>query len=259
MAITTKVFGTTPAGETVTQYILTNASGANVKIIDFGAIVTSIEVPDKNGVLGDVALGFDNMEGYIKDHGSMGETIGRYGNRIGKGQFTLDGVDYQLATNNGRNHLHGGNVGFSQKMWDITPVEGAESDSLKMHYVSPDGEENFPGTLDVTVTYTWNDMCDLIIRYEATTDKATLCNMTNHTYFNLAGHDLVDRGRVFLHANAQSAGCVALRIGIHNQHAPALGSHACGQIHTGGRLADAALLIGNCNNFSHVYKSSEFS
>ena len=189
MAITTKVFGTTPAGETVTQYILTNASGANVKIIDFGAIVTSIEVPDKNGVLGDVALGFDNMEGYIKDHGSMGETIGRYGNRIGKGQFTLDGVDYQLATNNGRNHLHGGNVGFGARMWEAKTAEGEHEDSVSFHRVSPDGEENYPGNLDVTVTYSWDEDCNLTIRYEATTDKATHCNLTNHTYFNLAGHD----------------------------------------------------------------------
>ena len=189
MAISTKVFGTTPAGETVTQYILTNASGANVKIIDYGAIVTSIEVPDKDGKLGDVALGFDNMEGYIKDHGSMGETIGRYGNRIGKGQFTLDGVDYQLATNNGRNHLHGGNVGFGARMWEAKITEGENEDSVAFHRISPDGEENYPGNLDVTVTYSWDEDCNLTIRYEATTDKATHCNLTNHTYFNLAGHD----------------------------------------------------------------------
>ena len=189
MAITTRVFGTTPAGETVTQYILTNASGANVKLIDFGAIVTSICVPDKNGELGDVALGFDTMEGYIKDHGSMGETIGRYGNRIGKGQFTLDGVHYQLATNNGNNHLHGGNVGFGARMWEATVIEGENEDKVAFHRVSPDGEENYPGNLDVTVTYGWDEDCNLTIRYEATTDKATHCNLTNHTYFNLAGHD----------------------------------------------------------------------
>ena len=189
MAITTKPFGQKPDGQAVTLYTMTNACGASVSVIDYGGIVTSICVPDKNGVLADVALGFDNLDGYLADHGCMGDTVGRYGNRIAAGRFTLDGVTYQLALNNGKNHLHGGNVGFSQKMWAITPVEGAGADSLKMHYVSPDGEENYPGTLDVTVTYTWDDACNLIIRYEATTDKATLCNMTNHTYFNLAGYD----------------------------------------------------------------------
>ena len=187
--ITVKPFGALPTGEAVSQYTMTNKCGASVSVIDYGGIVTSICVPDKNGVLGDVALGFDSLDGYLADHGCMGDTIGRYGNRIGKGRFTLDGVTYQLACNNGENHLHGGNVGFNKKMWAITPVEGSGCDSLKMHYVSPDGEENFPGTLDVTVTYMWDDACSLHITYEATTDKATLCNLTNHTYFNLAGHD----------------------------------------------------------------------
>ena len=189
MSITTKPFGQLPSGEAVTQYTMTNASGASVSVIDFGGILTNIFVPDRDGKLADVALGCDTLEGYLADHGCMGDTVGRYGNRIAKGQFTLDGVPYQLACNNGENHLHGGNVGFSQKMWTITPIENGNSDSLKMHYVSADGEENYPGTLDVTVTYTFTDACDLIIRYEATTDKATLCNLTNHTYFNLAGQD----------------------------------------------------------------------
>lgn len=189
MAITQKPFGQTRDGQAVTLYTMTNGAGASVSVINYGGIVTSICVPDKNGVLADVALGFDSIDGYLIDHGSMGDTVGRYGNRIAEGRFTLDGVSYQLACNNGANHLHGGNVGFSQRMWDITPVEGERQDSLKMHYVSPDGEENYPGTLDVTVTYTWDEDCNLIIRYEATTDKATLCNMTNHTYFNLAGQD----------------------------------------------------------------------
>ena len=178
MAITIKPFGVKPDGQAVTQYTMTNSCGASVSVIDFGGIVTNILVPDRDGMLGDVALGFDNLESYLADHGCMGDTVGRYGNRIAAGRFTLDGVTYQLALNNGANHLHGGDVGFSQKMWAITPIEGAGSDSLKMHYVSPDGEENYPGTLDVTVTYTWDDACNLAIRYEAT---------TNHTYFNLAG------------------------------------------------------------------------
>ena len=187
--ITTKPFGKLPDGQAVTQYTMTNRSGASVSMIDYGGIVTSIIVPDKDGTLGDVALGFDSLDGYLADHGCMGDTIGRYGNRIGAGRFTLEGVAYQLALNNGKNHLHGGRVGFNKKLWAITPVEGEQADCLKLHLVSPDGEENYPGTLDVTVTYSWSEDNHLGIRYEATTDKTTHCNMTNHTYFNLAGHD----------------------------------------------------------------------
>lgn len=189
MSITKKPFGLNAEGGQATLYTMTNASGASVSVTDLGAILTSIIVPDKNGSMADVALGFDKAEKYAVSHGSMGDTVGRYGNRIAKGQFTLDGVTYQLDLNNGRNNLHGGVKNFSTKMWDVTCTEGKDRDSLAFHYVSPDGECNFPGTLDVTVTYTWNENNDLIIRYEATTDKATLCNLTNHTYFNLAGHD----------------------------------------------------------------------
>ena len=189
MAITSREFGKNEHGETVTQYVMTNHAGANVKMIDYGATITSLCVPDKDGTLADVVLGFDDMAGYLKGHGHMGETIGRYGNRIGHAAFTLDGVTYHLAKNNGENHLHGGNIGYGVKMWKVSTLEENTQDTLIFHMVSPDGEENYPGTLDVTVTYTWTDACDLIIRYRATTDKATLCNMTNHAYFNLAGHD----------------------------------------------------------------------
>ena len=189
MSIARKVFGTTPAGREITLFTMTNASGASVSVTDFGAILTSIIVPDKNGRMADVALGFDSLDRYMDHHGSMGDTVGRYGNRIARGRFTLDGVDYQLSLNNGRNHLHGGPGNFASHPWDAEAVEGAHQDSVVFHYLSPDGEEHFPGNLDVTVTYTWTENSDLIIRYEATTDKATLCNLTNHTYFNLAGHD----------------------------------------------------------------------
>ena len=184
MAISKIPFGVTPDGHAVTQFTLTNARGASISVIDYGAILTNIIVPDRNGVLDDVALGFDNLDRYLAEHGSMGDTVGRYGNRIGQAQFTIDGVTYQLDRNNGENHLHGV---FSKQMWAVEPVETANGDLLYLHYVSPDGEDKFPGTLDVTVTYGWDDACNLSIRYEATTDKATLCNMTNHTYFNLAG------------------------------------------------------------------------
>ena len=189
MAISTRPFGQAPDGQAVTAYTLTNQRGSSVTVIDYGAILTSIIVPDKDGNMADVALGFDSMEKYGAKHGSMGDTVGRYGNRIGKGRFTLDGVSYQLALNDhGKNHLHGGDVGFSQYMWEATPIEGAHRDAVAFHRVSPDGEENYPGNLDVTVTYTWDEDDNLTIRYQATTDKPTLCNLTNHTYFNLAGH-----------------------------------------------------------------------
>ncbi len=190
MAIIIKPFGQTKDGQQVNQYTLTNKSGASITVIEWGAILTSIIVPDREGNLADVALGFDNLEKYLGSHGSMGDTVGRYGNRIGKGKFTLDGVNYQLALNDhGINHLHGGNVGFASYLWEGKAIEGKHQDSVAFHRVSPDGEENYPGNLDVTVTYSWDDDCNLAIRYEATTDKATHCNLTNHTYFNLAGHD----------------------------------------------------------------------
>lgn len=189
MAITTRPYGVTKNGEAVTLFTMTNRSGASVSLIDFGAIITSIIVPDKNGTMADVTLGFDTLERYEGDHAFMGDIVGRYGNRIARAKFTLDGAEYQLAVNDGVNHLHGGKSGFNTKMWSATPVEGDGMDSVKLHYVSPDMEENYPGTLDVTCTYSWDDDCNLHIRYEATTDKATHCNLTNHTYFNLAGHD----------------------------------------------------------------------
>lgn len=189
MSITKAPFGQTPDGQAITRYTLTNRSGASVSILDYGGIVNTICVPDRDGNLADVALGFDTVEGYLGEHGCMGDTIGRYGNRIAKGQFTIDGASYQLGCNNGQNHLHGGPIGFNKRMWEAVPAEGDGQDTLRLHRVSPDGEMGFPGTLDVTVTFTFTDACDLIIRYQATTDKPTLCNMTNHTYFNLAGQD----------------------------------------------------------------------
>lgn len=192
MSITIRPFGQTPDGRDVRQYTMTNRSGASVTVIDYGAILTSIIVPDKNGHMDDVALGFDSMEKYGQGHGSMGDTIGPFGNRIGKGRFTIDGVTYQLELNDhGINSLHSGSLNVAYKLWDAKTVETAFADSVSFHCVYEGGNDtaSFPGELDITVTYSWNDMCDLIIRYEATTTQATLCNMTNHTYFNLAGHD----------------------------------------------------------------------
>ena len=190
MSITSKAFGLNQCGEQVTAYTLTNAIGASVTVIDLGAILTSIIVPDKDGQMADVALGFDSAERYAAPHGSMGDTVGRYGNRIGKGRFTLDGQTYQLALNDhGKNSLHGGVENFSKKMWKAEPREEAGIDSVALTCFSPDMEEGFPGNLEAKVTYSWDDDCNLSIRYQAKTDKPTLFNPTNHSYFNLAGHD----------------------------------------------------------------------
>ncbi len=190
MSIISKPFGTTARGESITMFTMTNKVGASVSVIELGAIITSIVVPDKNGKLDDVTLGFETLNRYEGDHAFMGDLVGRYGNRIAKGAFTLDGETYNLAINDKSNHLHGGKEGFNTRVWKLVSAEEAPGmDSVKLHYLSPDMEENYPGNLDMTVTYSWDDGCNLSIRYEAATDKATHCNLTNHTYFNLAGHD----------------------------------------------------------------------
>ena len=189
MSIAKRPFGTTPDGQAVEQYILTNRKGASVSIITFGGIITSILVPDKSGKLGEVTLGFDELPPYLNKNGSLGALISRYGNRIARGQFTLDGKTYQLAMTNGKNHLHGGVVGFGVQVWTARPEEGEGKDMLHLQLISPDGQENYPGTLTVDVTYGFNDDCELSIHYKAVTDKATVLNLTNHAYFNLAGAD----------------------------------------------------------------------
>jgi aldose 1-epimerase len=180
-------FGATADGVAVDIYTLTNTSGAKVKITTYGARVVAIEVPDRAGKLGDVALGYDDLQGYEKDASFLGAIVGRYGNRIAKGRFTLDKVTYTLATNNNGNHLHGGLRGFDKVVWSGQGYVGAGVAHLKLTYLSKDQEEGYPGNLSVTVIYSWTNGNDLRIDYRATTDKATVLNLTNHTYFNLAG------------------------------------------------------------------------
>jgi len=177
-------FGTGPDGKPVERYTLTNANGIELKAISYGGIITSLRVPDRTGKMDDIVLGFDEIDGYLKDPPFFGAIIGRYGNRIGKGQFTLDGKTYKLATNNGPNHLHGGVKGFDKVVWTVEPVG---QNGLAFSRVSPDGEEAYPGNLPVRVTYTLTDKNELIVEYRATTDKATPVNLTQHSYFNLAG------------------------------------------------------------------------
>ena len=181
-SIETSEFGTID-GQSVSLFTLVNESGASVGITEYGGIVVSLEVPDRDGVLGDVVLGFDTLDAYVSDTPYFGAITGRYANRIAKGRFELDGEGYQLPVNNGPNSLHGGIKGFDKVVWKGTPT--ADGDGVEMVYVSADGEEGYPGELSCKVTYTWTDGNELRIDYEATTDKPTVVNLTNHSYFNL--------------------------------------------------------------------------
>ncbi|MCG6155451.1 galactose mutarotase [Rubinisphaera sp. ICM_H10] len=175
--------------DSIKLYTLKNRNGVEVKVTNYGAIITAIVVPDKNGNMADIALGYNRVEDYMNavDKPYFGAIVGRYGNRIAKGQFTIDGETYQLAVNNGENHLHGGIIGFDKVVWNARPVEGNTSTGLELTYLAKDGEEGYPGNLNVTVTYTLNDENELQVDYHATTDKATHVNLTQHTYFNLKG------------------------------------------------------------------------
>jgi aldose 1-epimerase len=184
--ITKETWGKTANGEAVERYTLTNAKGASVQIITLGGTITSIKVPDRTGTIGEVTLGFDSLEGYLKPHPFFGVLVGRYGNRIGNGTFTLDGKTYTLARNNGENSLHGGRKGFDKYVWKAREVPSKDGLAIELTHVSPDGDEGFPGTLTATVVYTWTDASGLRIEYTATTDKPTVVNLTNHAYFNLS-------------------------------------------------------------------------
>ena len=173
------------AGRDVTQFTLSNTDGVEVRAIDYGAIITSILTPDRSGALADIVLGFNAIDGYLGDHPYFGAIIGRYANRIANGRFTIDGIDYRLATNNGPHHLHGGIAGFDKKVWDAEPMP--DTNGVVFTYSSADDEEGYPGTLGVRISYELTDSNDLIIEYQATTDKATHVNLTQHSYFNLAG------------------------------------------------------------------------
>ena len=182
----------TVGGKTVYLYTLKNGYGITAKITNYGALLTELHLPDRNGESADVALGFDTLDGYLAGHPYFGCTVGRVANRITDGKFTLDGVDYTLATNMGTSHLHGGEVGFDKKVWDVVEVKkGADGAFLTMKYVSPDGEEGYPGNLTVTVTYTLMTQ-ELRIDMRAETDAPTIVNLANHAYWNLAGHDAGD-------------------------------------------------------------------
>ncbi len=186
MMLVKEIFGEFE-GKKVDLYTLKNAHGMEVKITNYGGIITSIKVPDKGNKFGDVVLGFNNLMTYLGNNPFFGAIIGRYANRIGNAKFSIDGKEYTLAKNNWANSLHGGVKGFDKVLWEAEPVTGKESQSLKLTYMSKDGEEGFPGNLNVTVTYTLKEDNSFQIDYHATTDKTTVVNLSNHTYWNLAG------------------------------------------------------------------------
>ncbi len=182
-----ELFGVLKDGREVYAYTLVNQNGMEVKIISYGGALVSVKVPERKGCFTDVIGGYDCLESYVEGDGYQGALIGRWGNRINKGRFTLEGKEYSLFINNGPNHLHGGEFGYNAKVWDVTEIDGNEP-SLRLHILSPDGDEGYPGNLDLTVTYTVNKSNGLVLRYYATTDQTTILNLTNHCYFNLRGY-----------------------------------------------------------------------
>lgn len=186
MTIQQRPFGKV-SGRDVTLFTLQNSSGMKAAITNYGAILVSLTAPDRNGKFEDVVLGYETLGEYVKDNPYFGCVVGRYGNRIGKAKFTIDGVAYQLSANDGENHLHGGERGFDKKIWDAEPLELPDASGIKFSYLSPDGEEGYPGNLAVTVTYLLTGNNEFAIAYEAAADKPTHVNLTQHTYFNLAG------------------------------------------------------------------------
>jgi aldose 1-epimerase len=185
--VTQKAFGKTPDGVETKLFTCSNAQGATMQVTDYGARLVSVEVPDRNGKPANVTLGFDSAEKYGVHTAYFGCTTGRFANRIAKGRFTLDGKEYKLAANNGDNHLHGGTKGFDRHVWKGEEVKTKDAVGVKFTLRSPDGDEGYPGTLDVTVTFLLTDASEVRIEYAATSDKPTVLNLTNHAYWNLAG------------------------------------------------------------------------
>ncbi|MFK7790871.1 MAG: aldose epimerase family protein, partial [Phycisphaeraceae bacterium] len=183
----TNTYGTLSDGTTANLYTLTNANGLTATVTDFGATLVSVSTPDRDGNLADITIGYDTLDGWVNDGSYMGATVGRYGNRIANGKFTLNDTEYTLATNNDPNHLHGGTVGFNKKMWSAQRIHPIDGDGVQFTYVSPDGEEGYPGQLTSVVTYTLNNSDELVINFEATTTAPTVVNIVHHTYWNLTG------------------------------------------------------------------------
>jgi aldose 1-epimerase len=185
--VTSAPFGATADGRSAQLFTLTNRHGIEIRLTNYGGIITALRTPDRAGRFDDIVLGYDNLAGYLHDSPYFGAIVGRYGNRIARGIFSLDGKTYRLAINNGPNSLHGGLRGFDKVVWNAQPFQNQEDRGVALDYTSPEGEEGYPGTLRSRVTYTLTDDDRLIVDYQATTDKATPVNLTQHTYWNLAG------------------------------------------------------------------------
>jgi aldose 1-epimerase len=185
-------FGTARDGDLVKVFTLRNENGAMAKVTSYGAMLVELHMPDRDGRMADVVLGFDELEPYLKGHPFFGNTTGRYANRIAGAQFSLDGVTYKLAANNGPNHIHGGRVALDKQNWNAEPTETREGPAVRFRHLSPDGAEGYPGNLDLDVTYTLTHDNELRIDYKARTDKPTVVNLTNHSYFNLKGAGMGD-------------------------------------------------------------------
>ena len=195
-------YGNLPDGKAVSEFTLVNSQGMTMKVINYGGIVTSLTAPDRNGELADVVLGYDSLAQYVANNPYFGCLVGRYGNRIANGKFSLEGKEYSLAQNNDGNHLHGGNKGFDKVFWNIEEFASSEGPALRLTYRSPDMEEGYPGNLDVEVIYILTDKNEWKIRYRATSDKKTIVNLTQHTYFNLSGNTKADILNHELHLKA---------------------------------------------------------
>lgn len=189
MAVEKGSFGSLSQNKNIEFFVLKNKTSSKAKLISFGATLVSLEVPDKNGRLADIVLGYDDLAGYMNDKCYLGCTVGRFANRIANAKFTLDGKECRLVANDGKHHLHGGIRGFNRAPWQGQAFEKDNVCGVVFKYLSPDGEEGYPGNLDVLVTYALTDDDELQISYEAATDKRTIVNLTNHSYFNLAGHN----------------------------------------------------------------------
>jgi aldose 1-epimerase len=212
MSIRKESFGKTKDGKEVFLYTLENGNNSTVKITEYGGIVTSLLIPDKSGRMDDIVLGFDTLDPYLAVHPYFGALIGRYGNRIAKARFQLNGKEHVLAANEGRNHLHGGIVGFDKVVWNGSEMQNDGAVGLRLTYLSKDGEEGYPGNLNCTVTYSFNDKNELSIDYTATTDRPTIVNLTHHSYFNLKGagsgdildHQMVIRAEKYTPTDSES-------------------------------------------------------
>jgi aldose 1-epimerase len=198
--ISKQAFGMTTDGESVELYTLTNAKGLEARIMTYGGTVVSLKVPDRHGKLGDIVLGYETLDGYLNNNPYFGSIIGRYGNRIGKASFSLNGKQYSLPKNNGENTLHGGIKSFGKVVWKAKEVNTINGAGLSFTYLSKDGEEGFPGNLSVTVVYTLTNNNELKIDYSATTDKTTVVNLTHHSYFNLAGEGDILKHELMINA-----------------------------------------------------------